>query len=859
MSSANHCTLPYAPWQHGAPPLPSVFAAALQSAAKGKGDQESDEVRRCWLPSTQSIWVPAYIAYGLLDVMVPGCDAIVPVVYGGDICVKGLEASKRGKKWLGPQEQEFHEQMLRKLSLHLAAQPGADRESSHAAMPSREPLAIPAPRNEEPGSSQHRAPRAPSPDFTEALASLVDARTCWRSSTECVCVPSYIVYGLLGQGHNDRGGKGGKGSKQDKSRGLQDQDFHQQMLQKLSLHLAAQPDVVHKTPRTEAPQRERLAHHTSLVDGANAPKTVGEAKSGYEKSRWCQDDKTPSPERLHPQILKEGIGGSLCLSAMQNCSAHEDFHQQILRKLALHLAAQPDTMDAQTGGIAHQTPRCTGPSDSKGAWNDRTICEKCKWGQEGKTPSPERLHPQIASSGRGGCLSLNPVQQDSHEQEFHQHILQKLALQLSAPPGTEQEYPEATPDEPQTLLNPTFHFEKPGPTQNRAARAPSPDFADALACLVGDTSRDHKRCWLPNATHVATPSRPGTAGKAQCRGGGEGASLSSNPMQNSSEQQKFHQQMLRQVAQHLAAQPRPRHKQSLSEGEEPQADLFLSDPAKVGEDKLHCDRLIAELEPSLDAGRDRQVMEWILLVSPMLSLTQSGSRVVQRAIEMASAEQLQQLTEQLLQATTALYSSAHGNHVLVRLIEVLPQSRLVCIGETMRGKATTVARHQYGCRILSRLVEYCLEDQIGFLLDELLEDLEALARHQFGNFVVQHLLAHSTSVRNRACVQRLLPHVLQHATHKTASNVVQRMLEHADLSGQAAIADAFLAGEGDTSLESIAGTRYGSFVVQRLVDRLHPRIDTVKARVKAAHPQLQESGFSQRKIVDFLGEAFFRD
>merc|ERR1712217_45951 len=189
----------------------------------------------------------------------------------------------------------------------------------------------------------------------------------------------------------------------------------------------------------------------------------------------------------------------------------------------------------------------------------------------------------------------------------------------------------------------------------------------------------------------------------------------------------------------------------------------------------------------------------------------------------------------------------------------MPPADSIPIGEAMRGKATTVARHQFGSRILESLMESCDEQQIGFLLDELLDDFEALARHQFGNFVVQHLFAHGTPERKKACVQKLLPHVLPHATHKTACNVVQCMLEHVDLSWQAAIADAFLAGEGETSLETIAATRYGSFVVQKLVDKLHPRIDAVKARVKAAHPQLQESGFSRRKIVDFLGEGFFRD
>jgi len=108
-------------------------------------------------------------------------------------------------------------------------------------------------------------------------------------------------------------------------------------------------------------------------------------------------------------------------------------------------------------------------------------------------------------------------------------------------------------------------------------------------------------------------------------------------------------------------------------------------------------------------------------------------------------------------------------------------------------------------------------------------------------------------------VNKLLPYVLQHATHKTACNIVQRMLEHANLTCQARIADVFLEGRGETSLEAIAATRYGSFVIQHLVDRFHPRIDAVKARLKAAHTTLQASGFSQRKIVQFLGEAFFRE
>ena len=55
---------------------------------------------------------------------------------------------------------------------------------------------------------------------------------------------------------------------------------------------------------------------------------------------------------------------------------------------------------------------------------------------------------------------------------------------------------------------------------------------------------------------------------------------------------------------------------------------------------------------------------------------------------------------------------------------------------------------------------------------------------------------------------------------------------------------------------TIAGG-YGSFVVHSLVDKLHPRIDAVKARVKAAQPQLSESKFSAaaaRGEEDYQGQ-----
>jgi len=333
----------------------------------------------------------------------------------------------------------------------------------------------------------------------------------------------------------------------------------------------------------------------------------------------------------------------------------------------------------------------------------------------------------------------------------------------------------------------------------------------------------------------------------------------------------FHQDMLRKLALHLAAQPddvaEDKEKEALPllKGSDKMAwaDMVDDEAPKTRGDaqgnSCESKQLISELQVHGCgcATQAQEALQKLLPAARSLCLTPEGSRALQQTIEVASAEQRSCLLKQLLVDVEELYMSPHANHVLARLVETVPATSSAMIAVAMKTKATTVARHRFGSRILERLVEHCSEEMIGFLIDELLEDIEALARHQFGNFVVARILEHAAPAKKQLCIEKLLPHVLQHATHKTACNIVERMLDSADLARQSMIADAFLAGTGDESLEAIASTRYGSFVIQHLVSRFHPRIDAVKMRVKEAHSQLKTSGFSHRKIVQFLGETFF--
>lgn len=475
--------------------------------------------------------------------------------------------------------------------------------------------------------------------------------------------------------------------------------------------------------------------------------------------------------------------------ARPGAPASQDFQQEMLRKLALHLAAQPEEAAEASSDLARErsaspykhistpespgTPAFVEPTVHQAS----SISTALRWADESDDEAvccadllQRARMPQSRSEAPG---------------EFQQEMLQRLALHLASQPDGDVERQSYTP------------FSRPC--------APVPHL---VACVP--------------AMH---PPAPRACGRAQAQ----------RPLEQDAEQQE----LLRRLALHLAAQP---------DGSE------LG--PEVGEDKARCEE-IERLLQSSDAQRD-EAMRWVLAHAVALSLQGGGCRVVQRAIELADASERESLAASLLPEARQLCESPHANHVLAKLIEVLPVTRLTPLLDAFQGQVQTLARHRFGSRILERLTEHCSEAQLGPLLDEAIEDIEALARHQHGNFFVQRLLEHGSASRKRICAEKLLPFVLEHAVHRTASNTLQRLIDHASLDMQAAIADKFLAGEGVQSLEAIAVTRYGSFVVQLLVDRLHPRIDVVKTRIRAAKSQLQASGFSRRKIVEFLGEAFFQ-
>ena len=189
-------------------------------------------------------------------------------------------------------------------------------------------------------------------------------------SSHCVCVPSYIVHGLLETVAL------GEGKGRERRLGAHDQEFHQQMLRKLALHLAAQPG-------------------SDLSTGsypAHAPQSPALEKSRAGRRGQHQQGKGFFQHDSRPQ--------------------QEEFHRQMLQKLALHLAAQPDTPTPSPHASQYVAPMSMSPAAAEA--------------HAVPAPAPEvRKAPSPSfSQGHQSHPALQP--------ECNQELLRKLALHLAA-------------------------------------------------------------------------------------------------------------------------------------------------------------------------------------------------------------------------------------------------------------------------------------------------------------------------------------------------------------------------------------------------------------------------------------------
>jgi len=224
-----------------------------------------------------------------------------------------------------------------------------------------------------------------------------------------------------------------------------------------------------------------------------------------------------------------------------------------------------------------------------------------------------------------------------------------------------------------------------------------------------------------------------------------------------------------------------------------------------------CEQMISQLD---EVEARAEVMELLRSSAWLMACNAGGTRVVQKALEIADTSERISLAEQLQGHVKEAFASPHANHVLQKCIELIPPDRLHFVLSEMIGHAVSAARHRYGCRVLERLLEHCPSEQTAPLIEEVLVGAPQLCRHTFGNFVVQHVLEHGTLDQKHQIVDVIHADIQRLARHRVASHVVRCALKHSSPEDRQKLVQAIRKDPAD--LADLAHHHCGSFVVREM-------------------------------------------
>jgi hypothetical protein len=211
---------------------------------------------------------------------------------------------------------------------------------------------------------------------------------------------------------------------------------------------------------------------------------------------------------------------------------------------------------------------------------------------------------------------------------------------------------------------------------------------------------------------------------------------------------------------------------------------------------------------------DRSLMSWIVENAWALALTSEGSRLLQKALEVANVSEQGLLLDQFRGRVLHSAASIHANHVLQKAIEILTPNRIEFIVDECRGHVVEVAQNRCGCRVVERLLEHCPVALVGPLVDELLVDPLPFCKHPFSNFVMQHVVQYAAVQHQVRVARAMAADIYRLAKHRIASNVVGCALQHCDVSAREELAAALYA--DPKALSDLHRHPRGSFVYREL-------------------------------------------
>lgn len=200
------------------------------------------------------------------------------------------------------------------------------------------------------------------------------------------------------------------------------------------------------------------------------------------------------------------------------------------------------------------------------------------------------------------------------------------------------------------------------------------------------------------------------------------------------------------------------------------------------------------------------------------SADQYGSRFIQQKLEIASADEKNNIFPEILPHARALMTDVFGNYVIQKFFEHGTESQRNQLASQVIGHVLPLSLQMYGCRVIQKALEVVdLELQIQ-MVSELNGSVMKCVRDQNGNHVIQKCIECVPQEKIQFIISAFYGQVVALSSHPYGCRVIQRVLEHcSDAQTQSIMMDEIL-----LSVCTLAEDQYGNYVVQHVLQHGKP-------------------------------------
>ncbi|KAL6653550.1 hypothetical protein ACP70R_008474 [Stipagrostis hirtigluma subsp. patula] len=199
---------------------------------------------------------------------------------------------------------------------------------------------------------------------------------------------------------------------------------------------------------------------------------------------------------------------------------------------------------------------------------------------------------------------------------------------------------------------------------------------------------------------------------------------------------------------------------------------------------------------------------------PECCADQSGSRLIQQAIEVATEQEIIMVFEEIMPHACALSTDIFANHAVQKLLDYGPPYYRRKLISCLFGSVLATSLQMYGCRVIQKAFEIADLDQKVVMAKELSGKVLICSRDQNANHVIQKCIECVPPQRIQFIFRSFRRKVKSLSMHACACRVVQRVLSYCDNP------DIYhdLVAEIVESVTKLSSDPFGNYVVQHVLE-----------------------------------------